>query len=213
MTGPRCRFWPTMPVSMQQQPGRGCTARRSPGQSDRPSTSQGRHRLSVGLLRGGLRRRPGPGPASPGSGAAGCREVAHTVVNTLAITSGIVCDGAKASCAAKIAIAVEAGILGYEHVTADGPGIFRTARGSSPHGRGKHHPATSAGMARERHAGNRPGNPGHHVRLLSRPLLSPSHPSKKLPIRPNAAFPSSGLRQNSPKNAAFSWETKFLVEP
>ena len=42
------------------------------------------------------------------------REVAHTVVNTLAITSGIVCDGAKASCAAKIAIAVEAGILGYD---------------------------------------------------------------------------------------------------
>lgn len=42
------------------------------------------------------------------------REVAHTIVNTLAITSGIVCDGAKASCAAKIAMAVEAGILGYD---------------------------------------------------------------------------------------------------
>ncbi len=38
----------------------------------------------------------------------------HTVVNALAITSGIVCDGAKASCAAKIAMAVEAGILGFE---------------------------------------------------------------------------------------------------
>ena len=37
----------------------------------------------------------------------------HTVVNALAITSGIVCDGAKASCAAKIAAAVDAGILGY----------------------------------------------------------------------------------------------------
>lgn len=42
------------------------------------------------------------------------REVAHTIVNTLAITSGIVCDGAKASCAAKIATAVDAGILGYD---------------------------------------------------------------------------------------------------
>ena len=41
-------------------------------------------------------------------------EVAHTVVNALAVTSGIVCDGAKASCAAKIAIAVDAGILGYD---------------------------------------------------------------------------------------------------
>ncbi len=39
--------------------------------------------------------------------------VAHTVVNALAITSGIVCDGAKASCAAKIAASVDAGILGY----------------------------------------------------------------------------------------------------
>ena len=37
----------------------------------------------------------------------------HTVVNALAVVSGIVCDGAKASCAAKIASAVDAGILGY----------------------------------------------------------------------------------------------------
>lgn len=40
--------------------------------------------------------------------------IAHTLVNALAITSGIVCDGAKASCAAKIAVAVDAGILGYK---------------------------------------------------------------------------------------------------
>jgi L-cysteine desulfidase len=39
--------------------------------------------------------------------------IAHTLVNSLAIASGVICDGAKASCAAKIAIAVEAGILGY----------------------------------------------------------------------------------------------------
>lgn len=42
------------------------------------------------------------------------RAVAHTLVNSLAIVSGIVCDGAKASCAAKIAAAVDAGIFGYE---------------------------------------------------------------------------------------------------
>lgn len=40
--------------------------------------------------------------------------IAHTVVNGLAIASGMICDGAKASCAAKIAIAVEAGLLGYD---------------------------------------------------------------------------------------------------
>ena len=42
-----------------------------------------------------------------------CDGIAHIVVNTLANTSGIVCDGAKSSCAAKIASAVDAGILGY----------------------------------------------------------------------------------------------------
>lgn len=40
--------------------------------------------------------------------------IAHTIVNTLAILSGMVCDGAKPSCAAKIAEAIDAGILGYE---------------------------------------------------------------------------------------------------
>lgn len=44
----------------------------------------------------------------------GFKEIAHTVVNGLAIVSGIVCDGAKPSCAAKIAASVNAGILGYE---------------------------------------------------------------------------------------------------
>ena len=39
--------------------------------------------------------------------------IAHTLVNSLAIVSGIICDGAKPSCAAKIASSVEAGILGY----------------------------------------------------------------------------------------------------
>lgn len=56
--------------------------------------------------------------AAAGAGIAylcggGYEEVAHTIVNALAITSGIVCDGAKASCAAKIGASVDAGILGY----------------------------------------------------------------------------------------------------
>ncbi|EEQ58516.1 hypothetical protein CBFG_02226 [Clostridiales bacterium 1_7_47FAA] len=40
--------------------------------------------------------------------------IIHTLVNALAIASGVVCDGAKASCAGKIALAVDNGILGYE---------------------------------------------------------------------------------------------------
>lgn len=44
----------------------------------------------------------------------GFEEVAHTLVNSLAIVSGIVCDGAKPSCAAKIASAVDAGIVGWQ---------------------------------------------------------------------------------------------------
>ena len=42
------------------------------------------------------------------------REIAHTLVNAVAILSGTICDGAKASCAAKIAMAVESGIMGYD---------------------------------------------------------------------------------------------------
>lgn len=56
--------------------------------------------------------------AAAGAGIAylcggGYKEITHTVVNALAIVSGMVCDGAKASCAAKIAASVDAGILGY----------------------------------------------------------------------------------------------------
>lgn len=43
----------------------------------------------------------------------GFEEVAHTIVNALATVSGIICDGAKPSCAAKIAASVDAGILGF----------------------------------------------------------------------------------------------------
>jgi len=42
------------------------------------------------------------------------QDVCHTVVNALGIVSGMICDGAKASCAAKIASSVEAGVLGWE---------------------------------------------------------------------------------------------------
>lgn len=61
------------------------------------------------------------GAVSAGAGAGvaylnggGFEEIAHTLVNALAITSGLICDGAKSSCAAKIASAVDAGLLGYE---------------------------------------------------------------------------------------------------
>ncbi len=63
------------------------------------------------------------GATSAGAGAAAgitylyggrADEISHTVVNAIAIDSGMVCDGAKASCAAKIASAVEAGLLGMQ---------------------------------------------------------------------------------------------------
>ena len=62
------------------------------------------------------------GAVSAGAGAGagivylcgdGYEAAIHTVVNALAIVSGIVCDGAKASCAAKIASSVDAALLGY----------------------------------------------------------------------------------------------------
>jgi len=40
--------------------------------------------------------------------------ISKTIINALAAVSGIVCDGAKPSCAAKIAASVDAGILGFE---------------------------------------------------------------------------------------------------
>ena len=59
--------------------------------------------------------------AGVGAGAGVCylhggryEEIAHTIVNAIAVDSGMICDGAKASCAAKIASAVEAGLLGMQ---------------------------------------------------------------------------------------------------
>ena len=57
--------------------------------------------------------------------------IAHTIANTLAICSGMICDGAKPSCAAKIASAVDAGLMGYHmyvnggHQFVDGEGIIQ----------------------------------------------------------------------------------------
>lgn len=62
------------------------------------------------------------GVVSAGAGSAaaiaylkgdGLEGISETLINTLGITSGIICDGAKSSCAAKIATSVEAGLLGY----------------------------------------------------------------------------------------------------
>ena len=57
--------------------------------------------------------------------------IAHTIANTLAICSGMICDGAKPSCAAKIAAAVDAGLMGYHmyvnggHEFVGGEGIIK----------------------------------------------------------------------------------------
>lgn len=57
--------------------------------------------------------------------------IAHTIANTLGICSGMVCDGAKPSCAAKIAAAVDAGLMGYHmylnggHEFVGGEGIIQ----------------------------------------------------------------------------------------
>ena len=76
-------------------------------------------RLKTGI--GSLSAYCGATSAGAGAGAGiaylyggGEDEVAHTVVNALAINSGMICDGAKSSCAAKIASAVEAGLLGLQ---------------------------------------------------------------------------------------------------
>ena len=73
--------------------------------------------LKTGI--GSLSAYCGATSAGAGAGAGICylygggyREIAHTIVNALAINSGMICDDAKPSCAAKIASAVESGLLG-----------------------------------------------------------------------------------------------------
>ena len=72
--------------------------------------------------------------ASCGSGAAiaylrgaDYRQICATIVNTLGNVGGIVCDGAKASCAAKIASSLDAAFLGYD-MARDGL-CFRSGEG------------------------------------------------------------------------------------
>lgn len=74
--------------------------------------------LKTGI--GSLSAYCGATAAGCGAGAGVCylhggayQEIAHTIVNAVAIDSGMICDGAKASCAAKIASAIEAGLLGW----------------------------------------------------------------------------------------------------
>lgn len=68
------------------------------------------------------------GAVSAGCGTAcgvaymdGCnyKQICMTITNTLANVGGIVCDGAKSSCAAKIASAVNAGLLSYRMAKED----------------------------------------------------------------------------------------------
>lgn len=75
--------------------------------------------LKTGI--GSLSAYCGATSAGAGAGAGICylyggrySEIAHTVVNALAINSGMICDGAKSSCAAKIASSVEAGLMGWQ---------------------------------------------------------------------------------------------------
>ena len=95
--------------------------------------------LKTGI--GSLSAYCGATSAGAGAGAGICYlyggrydEIAHTVVNALAINSGMLCDGAKASCAAKIASAVEAGLLGMQFYGGDGivvKGVENTIRAVS----------------------------------------------------------------------------------
>ncbi len=58
--------------------------------------------------------------------------ISHTIVNGLALASGIICDGAKSSCAGKIALALESGILGYQMYLNDTE--FKAGEGIIKHG-------------------------------------------------------------------------------
>lgn len=72
--------------------------------------------------------------AACGSGAAitylyggSYEDISRTIVNTIANVGGIVCDGAKPSCAAKIASAVDAAIMAH-HLSTDGK-VFGSGEG------------------------------------------------------------------------------------
>ena len=104
------RWWcPTCPPSTSRRASAGC----------RPTAARWAPAAAPGI--GSLSAYCGATSAGCGAGAGVCylyggkyKEISHTIVNALAINSGMLCDGAKASCAAKIASAVEAGLLGMQ---------------------------------------------------------------------------------------------------
>lgn len=58
----------------------------------------------------------------------GYDEISNTITNTICTVGGIVCDGAKPSCAAKIASAVDAAIMGFQMGMKEG-NVFKPGQG------------------------------------------------------------------------------------
>lgn len=83
------------------------TANHPAGQAAREAMRRGGAAAGIAYLHGG-----------------GYDVIAHTIANTLAICSGMICDGAKPSCAAKIAAAVNAGLTGYQMYLRGGRQFF-----------------------------------------------------------------------------------------
>ena len=101
--------------------GRSCPGQENPGGRGRGGGNAVHLPAGKPCIGGLSAASGGAGRAGAGAGAGiaylnggDVSDISHTIVNALAITSGIVCDGAKSSCAAKIATAVETGIFGYE---------------------------------------------------------------------------------------------------
>ncbi len=85
--------------------------------------------------------------------------IAHTIVNSLAIVSGIICDGAKPSCAAKISAAVDAGIMGYEMYIQGQQ--FYGGDGIVTHGVEKYHPECRSACKRRNVRDGQGNHPDH----------------------------------------------------
>ena len=110
--------------------------------------------------------------AACGAGAAitwlcgGTRDqIGATVSNTLGNVGGIVCDGAKASCAAKISAAVDAAILGHDMA------MWLPCRGGPDSGYGGRDDRQHGLCGPRWHEGYRRRDPQHHDRQDHRRLL------------------------------------------
>ena len=90
---------------------------------------------------------------------ADCEGISHTLENAVAMISGCICDGAKASCASKIAMGVSCGILGYDMYAKRQQ--LPPRRRYSGRRRGGHHPERRR-SGRAGHAGDRPRDPEDH---------------------------------------------------